>query len=676
MLCSVIPTKRGALPNARVFRILACQLSEYSMRILIPLTLLAACSQQPAAPEAPQGPASAEIPAPMVSPLADAPDALDVHSYARPAEARVTHVALDLAADFTARRMAGTATLDLAAAPDAKAIILDSKGLEIRAIRDPSGKPLGFALGNADPVLGAPLTVQLGAARKIIIEYASAPGAAALQWLTPEQTAGKRQPFLFSQGQAILNRTWIPTQDSPGIRQTWEARITVPAPLKAVMSGENLTPNGEPVAGREGVRAFRFRMGRPVAPYLIALAAGDIAFRPLGPRTGVWSEPATLEAAASELRDTERMVSAAEQLYGPYRWGRYDMIVLPPAFPFGGMENPTLTFLTPTMIAGDRSLVSLIAHELAHSWSGNLVTNATWADFWLNEGFTTYFTSRIMEKLYGAEVADRERALGWDDLQAVIAAQGGATSAKTMLHLDLKGVDPDDGLNDIAYEKGAAMLRAIEARVGRARFDQWLRAYFDRHAFRPITASLFLADIREHLVRGDAALERDLALDQWVYRPGLPTNAVPPRADAFAAADRAAVAFVGGAAASSVPFARWTTAERLRFLNALPRVITKPRLAELDRTFSLSGQRNSEVLFAWLKLALANRYDAAVPAAERFLASMGRRKFVLPLFETLIAQGEWGRPIAARVYARTRPTYHNVTSGSVDEAMTKAGLRI
>jgi aminopeptidase N len=651
---------------------------------------LAACSK---APQQPAQPVAADriqaSAAPAAAPILDAPDARDFHSYARPHEARVTHVALDLTADFAARRIGGTATLDIQAAPGAKedgaapspgrrdggpVLLLDDKGLEIKSVTDAAGKPLAWTVGKADPILGAPLTVALNGARKIRIAYRSGPDAGALQWLTPAQTAGKHQPFLFSQGESILNRSWIPTQDSPGIRQTWEARIVVPAALKAVMSGERLTPDGEAADGKTlggGSRAFRFRMTEPVAPYLIALAVGDLGFKSLGPRTGIYAEPATLAAAAWEFADAEKMVAAAEALYGPYRWGRYDILVLPPSFPFGGMENPTLTFATPTAIAGDRSLVSLIAHELAHSWSGNLVTNATWNDFWLNEGFTTYFQSRIMERLYGKPATDREIALGWDDLQEAINQAGGPESPKTQLHLDLKGLDPDDGTSNIAYEKGAGFLRTIEAAVGRPRFDAYLRSYFDRHAFQPMTSSIFLADIRENLVKGDPGLEQKLMLDQWVYQPGIPANAVPPPAGAFAAVDAASKAFDRGGPAASVPFATWSTSERLRFLNSLPRNQPRPRLAELDRAFGLSAIRNSEVLFAWLKLALANRYDPAVPAADRFLTSQGRRKFVQPLFETLLAQHGWGRPIAERIYARARPTYHPLTSGTVDKLMKK-----
>jgi leukotriene-A4 hydrolase len=357
----------------------------------------------------------------LVAPvLADAPDA---YSYARPLEARVTNVALDIDLDFDSKQIGGTAVLDIDRKPGASEIVLDTDNLQILSVVDSAGRSLRYTLGALDPVKGAPLTIAIAPdTRRISISYLADPGAEALQWLTPQQTAGKAHPYLFSQGQPILNRSWIPTQDSPGIRQTWSARVTAPEPLTVVMSGDRLTPAGEPAG--DGRRAFRFKMDRPVAPYLIAIAAGDISFRALGPRTGVWTEPPMLESAAAELADTEAMVVAAEALYGPYRWGRYDMLVLPPSFPYGGMENPTLTFLTPTFIAGDKSLVSLVAHELAHSWSGNLVTNAIWADSWLNEGFTNYFENRIMEAIYGPRRASQEAALSFDNMTAALERQG------------------------------------------------------------------------------------------------------------------------------------------------------------------------------------------------------------------------------------------------------------
>jgi aminopeptidase N len=624
------------------------------------LAALGACN-----PAGNQGNASGNsTEAPQVSSILTTPDAVDIHSYAKPQEARVTHVALDLTVDFGAKRIGGLAALDIDRRADAKEIILDDKGLEIQSITDAAGQPLQYEVGANDENLGAPLAIALRPdTRRILIRYKSAPEAGALQWLTAEQTAGKKHPYLFSQGESIENRTWIPTQDSPGIRQSWEATVRVPAPLTAVMSSQRV---GEPTT--EGnMRVFKYRMAHPVAPYLIAIGVGDLAFQELGPRSGVWTEPSMLPAAAKELEDTEKMIDAAEALFGPYRWGRYDMLVLPPSFPFGGMENPNLTFLTPTFIAGDKSLVSLIAHELAHSWSGNLATNATWADFWLNEGMTTYATYRIGEAIYGAKFAAQQYALGVDSLNEGIKGLGGIGGADTRLHIDLKGRHPDEGLTDIAYEKGAAFLRSIETAVGRDRFDRWLKGWFERHAFQPVTSAIFLSDIREHLIKDDQQLEQRLMLDQWVDQPGLPANMVKPDANAFAEVDGAVQQFTASGAVPVQAWARWTTAERIRFINRLPRRIEAQRLRGIDQELKLSENRNNEVLFAWLSLAVGNRYDPAVPALERFLTTQGRRRFVSPLIEALAKDPQWGRPIAARVYAQARAGYHPITVRDLDK---------
>jgi aminopeptidase N len=600
--------------------------------------------------------------APAISPVLASADAADPHSFARPLEARVTHVALDLAFDFANQSVGGTATLDIDRKADVREIVLDSDGYQVSAVSDAAtGAPLAFAFGTENEALGRPLTIQLApGTRKVRIAY-TARNAEALQWLTPQQTAGKRHPFLFSQGQAILNRSWIPTQDSPGIRQTWDARITVPKTVDVVMSAPDrrvLIDEGR------GVRVARFRMDKPVAPYLIAIAIGDIRFQALGPRTGVWAEPETLPAAVRELEDTERMVTVSERLFGPYRWGRYDMIVLPPSFPFGGMENPVMTFLTPTFIAGDKSLTSLIAHELAHSWSGNLATNATWADFWLNEGTTTYATNRIVEEVYGRRVADQQIALGIDSLTAELKT---LPAADTRLAIDLKGRNPDEGLTEVAYEKGAAFLRLLETTFGRERFDPFLRRWFNDNAFRPVTSAQFLAAVRRDLIRGDADLERRLQLDAWVYEPGVPSNAVPASSQAFAEVDRAVAAYAASGALPTALWPRWTTDERLRFVNRLDRTQSRARLDALERAFGLNAVGNNEVLFAWLSLAVANRYEPAVPALERFLTIQGRRKFVRPLILALHKDEAWGRSIAGRVYPRARSLYHPLVTSELDK---------
>ncbi|WFL77745.1 M1 family metallopeptidase [Altererythrobacter arenosus] len=625
------------------------------MRLVVAATalFLAACS-----------PSGGDTSAPKVAPILTGADAVDGKTYARPQEARVVHVDLELDLDFDQQLVAGTVMLDLIAQEDAQEVVLDSKGLEIESITDGEGRPLEWELGEEDGEKGAPLTVQIGETRELTIAY-SAKDADSLQWLTPEQTAGGKHPFVFSQGQEILNRTWIPTQDSPGIRQTWSARITAPVELTVVMSGLS---QGEPEDAGDGRRSFAFEMDKPVAPYLIAIAAGDIVHRDLGERSGVWAEPSIIEAAVAELQDTEKMIDAAEKLYGPYRWGRYDMIVLPPAFPYGGMENPVMTFLTPTFIAGDRSLTGLIAHELAHSWSGNLVTNAVWGDSWLNEGVTSYFENRIVEEIYGKERAEQEAALSFQEIEDALEEKG-ATDPGTALHQKVGDYELGSG---IAYDKGSFFLRTLERQVGRERFDAWLRQWFDKHAFQPATSAMIYEDLKTNLAKDEAEAEA-LMLREWIYEPGLPSNVARPDPKAFAEVDAAVAAYSSDAAIPAAAWKGWTAAEQQRFLRNLPAEQTGEALAKLDRELGLSKTGNNELRFLWLKLALDNRYQPAVPLAEEFMGRIGRAKFIRPLFQTLVDEGAWGMAIAQPLYAKTRGRYHSFTQGEVDKLFAKGG---
>ena len=629
-------------------------------RITASLALLLATTACTTAMSEP--PVSATSPEPMVSPILTGPEAIDTLTWAEPQKARVTHVALDLDLDFDARRVGGSAVLDLLVAKGEGSIVLDTNGLEITRVTDTAGRDLNWTLEEQEEAgeKGSPLRIDLDGARSIRIDYRAPQDATALQWLSPEQTAGGVHPFLFSQGQAILNRTWIPTQDSPGIRQTWEARITAPKPLDVVMSG---VAQGEPEDLGNGRRAFRFVMDKPVPPYLIALAAGDIDFRAIGPRTGVWAEPSVLPRAYAEVADTEEMVIAAEELYGEYRWGRYDMIVLPPAFPYGGMENPVMTFLTPTFIAGDRSNNGLVAHELAHSWSGNLVTNAVWGDSWLNEGVTTYFENRIVEAVYGKARAEQEAALMYANILETLGEVGDDAPGTAL------STDGEYQLGSaIAYDKGAFFLRTVERIVGRERFDAWLEQWFDNHAFQPATSELFYDDMMENLVASDAEAEA-LRLREWIFEPGLPGNVAKPDPAAFAEVDAAVTAY-GSDFTLPAAWSGWTAAEQIRFLDNVPAQLTHEQLAALDAALGLSSTGNNETLFLWLEMALENRYEPAVPQAEAFLARVGRAKFVRPLFAVLWNEGDWGRAHATRIYARTRDSYHSVTRGGVERVMS------
>lgn len=594
----------------------------------------------------------------------------DFHSYSNPQTVKVRHVDLDWNVLFDKKMLQGTATLTIER-PLKKGnapLILDTRDLQIAKVETSKNgktyKPTEFQVGENDKILGAPLTIQLPANAKFVrVFYSTSPNASGLQWLEPQQTAGKKTPFMFSQAQAIHARSFIPLQDSPQVRVTYTARVRTPKNLLAVMSAEGNSQND----ARNG--DYKFKMTRAIPPYLIAIAVGDLQFKSLGTRTGVYSEPSMLERSAYELADTEKMVEATEKIYGAYRWGRYDLLVLPPSFPFGGMENPMLTFATPTILAGDRSLVSLVAHELAHSWSGNLVTNATWRDFWLNEGFTTYLERRIIEAVYGEKRREMEATLGKRSLLEEMAEM---EERDQILHVDLKGRDPDDGFTGVPYEKGALFLRWLEEKFGREKFDVFVRAYFDSHSFQSITTETFVDYLQKNLLDKYPNIVSRNEVDQWIEKAGLPANSPQPQSDAFAKVEIPAKSFESGKLATKdIKTSAWTTQEWLHFLKTLPENLSAEKMAELDKAFNLTKVGNSEIAFQWLMMSIKNNYEAADARLEDFLINIGRRKFVRPLFAEL-AKTPDGMKRACEIYAKSRAGYHPITQSSVD-AIVKCG---
>ncbi|MEZ5314513.1 MAG: M1 family metallopeptidase [Thermoanaerobaculia bacterium] len=589
----------------------------------------------------------------------------DPHSYSRPGEVSVTHLALDLSVDFPAHRLVGSAVLTLDRHDSAAPLVLDTRDLDISSVHFDSGlEARPFQLDPAAGILGSRLTIPLAAAtRSVRIVYRTSPDAAAVQWLEPSQTAGGKRPFLHPV--AGDPRPDVgPVPGLPGVRMTYEATIRAPKDLLAVMSATN------PVAkSADGI--YRFAMTRPIPSYFSRLAVGDLEFRPLGDRAGVYAEPTVVGKAAWELADTEKMIVAAEKLYGPYRWERYDILVLPPSFPFGGMENPRLTFATPTILAGDRSLVSLVAHELAHSWSGNLVTNATWNDFWLNEGFTTYFETRIMEAVYGRDYSEMLATLSRQELDAFVRAAE-ARPRSTWLFADTAGTDPDDAVGPIAYDKGYFFLRALEEAAGRPAWDAFLRLYFDQHAFQSMTTARFVEILRRDLLASDPKIARKVDIDAWIYGPGLPASAPQPTTPAFATVDRAVRSFEAGSKAAALETGGWVTHQWQRFLRELPEKLTAAQLADLDAAFRFTSSGNAEILFDWFRKTIAADYAPAYPAIEAFLKHVGRRKFVAPIYRALAATPA-GLERAKRIYAEARPGYHSVTRGTVDAMLDFKG---
>jgi len=598
---------------------------------------------------------------PKDSPLSQyaSPDRNDTHSYAQPADAICTHLSLKLRADFKTKTLIGTATYNIMH-DGASQIILDTKGLDISSV-EVNEEQVDHKIEGADPIKGSALHIPLKPnSKQIKITYRTTSDAEAVQWLDPIQTADKKYPFLFTQGQAILTRTWIPCQDSPGIRISYEAEITVPKDLMAVMSASNTTTKAS-----DGV--YSFEMKQAIPPYLIALAIGDLEFGAIGARTGVYAEPSMLKKSVHEFGEMEKMLELAEDLYGPYLWERYDVIVLPPSFPFGGMENPRLTFATPTIIAGDRSLTSLIAHELAHSWSGNLVTNATWDDFWLNEGFTVYFENRIMEALYGKDYADMLSLLGHQDLTHEIKDLG-SHSHDTHLKLDLQGRNPDDGMTDIAYEKGAHFLRMIESEVGREEFDAFLNKYFTENKFKSMSTVEFETYLAKNLLEPKGI---EINTDEWIYGPGLPENSPVSTSDKFAQVEKALDTFsnTGDLPKDTITEA-WTTHEWLHFIRSIDEDADTKIYRILDTKYSFTHSGNSEIAAAWYEKAIhSGYYKEIVSDIERFLVRVGRRKFLTPLYRALKENGDL--ETAKNIYAKARQNYHAVSTQTMDALLSE-----
>jgi leukotriene-A4 hydrolase len=582
----------------------------------------------------------------------------DAHSCAKPNDAYVSHLDWVATVDFSKKIISASAQYHIVNQTGTDTIYLDTDGLNISKITvDSSAEGVAFKLHNAKEFLGQALAIPITAETQTIqIHYKTAPSAAALLWVEPSGTAGKQHPFLFTQSQAILARTWVPCQDSPGIRFTYTAKVRVPKGLMALMSAENPQHISE-----RGI--YEFRMTQPIPAYLMALAVGNLQFEALGKQTGVYAEPELLEAAAYEFAETEDMLHKAEALYGKYAWERYDLIVLPPSFPFGGMENPRLTFATPTIIAGDRSLTALVAHELAHSWSGNLVTNATWDDFWLNEGFTVYFERRIMEAMYGTEYSDMLALLGKQDLEGTVASLG-ADHKDTHLKLELTGRNPDDGMTDIAYEKGYFFLRLLEETFGREAFDQFLLNYFQAYSFKVTDTESFIEYLNTNLFKNDIAIAQKVNAQEWIYGPGIPANCPEVSSAAFAKVDRQLALFAARRSAKKLKTENWNTHQWLHFIRGLADNMSIAQMEDLDEVFKFTNSTNRELQCAWYEHCITHKYVPAKEAIKTFLVEVGRRKFLTPLYSAMVDsdQKSWSKEI----YKLARPGYHAVSVETLD----------
>ena len=578
---------------------------------------------------------------------------IDYHTLSNYMDVYVSHIHLDVEISFDEKKLFGSATHTIENPCNKDIIVFDSRSLDITSITLNDGEEATYEIGELDELLGQSITVHINENTELVtINYSTTNGTRALDWLVPAQTAGKQNPFMYTQGQAVLTRTWLPCQDTPGRRITYSAKVKVPNHLMAVMSASNPTVKNE-----SGV--YDFEMNQSIPTYLMAIAVGDLEFIEIDERTGVYSEPSMIEACRYEFGDMGKMVDAAEGLYGKYQWERYDVIVLPPSFPFGGMENPRLTFATPTIIAGDRSLTTLVAHELAHSWSGNLVTNSNWNDFWLNEGFTMYFERRIMEELYGKDYVDMLALLGYQDLQASISS---LEPKMQMLKLKMKGLDPDEAMTDIAYEKGYSFLRLIEELAGREKFDVFIKDYFTAHKFQTMTTEVFVTYLKENLLEPNNI---EFNLNEWVYESGLPKNCLVVVSERFNSVEAQLTSFYETNDASSVTPQEWSTHEWLHFIRHFKPETTVGQMAILDDAFHLTQSGNSEIAAIWFEKSINVGYDKIDGELEAFLMRVGRRKFLQPLYNALAATSE-GKQKGLDIYIKARNNYHFVSVSTID----------
>jgi leukotriene-A4 hydrolase len=604
---------------------------------------------------------------------------LDYHSFANIEQFRVTRLELDLRVDSGARVLRGVVGLLVKRLdPGATQLILDTRDLNVTEVAEKAQGVLGamsktettwvgrpYHFERKDPILGQALVIELPPSKKptefIRIEYETSPTAPGLQWVAAKDTAGRRQPFLFTQSEPIGTRSWIPLQDTPQVRLTYTATVHTSSDVLAVMSAKSvLTATGGP-AKRSG--EYAFVMAEAVPSCMIALAVGDLAYKATGLRTGVYADKSVIKAAADEFADTDSMIAAAEKVLGPYRWDRYDILVMPPSFPTGGMENPRLSFVSSTVIAGDKSLVSVIAHGVAHSWAGSLVTNATWRDLWLNEGFSAYLESRIMNSMYGEGREKMERVIGLETLHDDLASR---SPKEQWLAIDLRDRDPEEAFSSVADEKGRLFLTYLDAKFGREHFDAFLRSYFDHFSAKSVTSEQFVTYLQENLPdRFPGIVARDQVM-AWVGAPGIPPDAVLPSTDAFAGVDAARIAWAGGKiAAKTLESRAWVAQQWMYFLDSMPAELSAAQVTELDRTFGFARSANAEVVQHWLLLAIRHQYQPSFVRLEEYLKTIGRRKLIVPLYRELMKTPA-GATQARRVYALARPRYHPPTTAAID----------
>ncbi|MEE2901299.1 MAG: M1 family metallopeptidase [Myxococcota bacterium] len=581
----------------------------------------------------------------------------DPHSYFDNTHAQIRHANLNLVVDFENKILRGEVQLEITSS-DAEFLDLDARGLHILHVHDVDGHALKFSMEEISPLKGERLRIHRPTT-KISIRYETSSEALALQWLEKAQTTDQTHPYLFTQCQPIHARSIFPCQDTPTVRMTYRACFHIPSDLTAVMAADKIARTIT-----DGIATEEFEMNLPIPSYLFAFAIGDIRHHEVGPRTRVYGEPSVLSSAAFEFSQVESMIETAEALFGPYPWGRFDILVMPSSFPYGGMENPKLTFLTPTVIAGDRSLVNIVAHELAHSWTGNLVTNATMNDFWLNEGFTTYAERRILEALEGEKVSTLHRVVGKQGLLTDLN-KFGETSSLTCLKTNLENIDPDSVFSRIPYEKGYLFVQKLEHLLGRERFDRFLKRYMTTFRFRSITTEEFL----EFLNTEHPGVAESINLQSWIYEPGLPEDAPSPSLERVRELLAYADQFARDYESFSDEIAKLSPNEWQILISRFGKNASPDLCQKVEQKFQILNSKNLEIRVSFLFLAINCGYEPAVENTRALLQNVGRMKYLRPLYSALANHSPSTRRVAIDIFERSKQNYHPVAANLVESLL-------
>mmetsp|Transcript_37261 Transcript_37261/g.58137 ORF Transcript_37261/g.58137 Transcript_37261/m.58137 type:complete len:700 (-) Transcript_37261:11-2110(-) len=595
-------------------------------------------------------------------------------------EATHTHIDLNWLVDFEEQTLSGFALYKVQIkTAGAKTIVLDTKNLVINKVES-EGAKLEYSIGAEHEIFGQALTICLpegqckeGAEIPVHVFYSTTPNSTSIQWLSKEKTAGKEHPYLFTQGQAINNRSLVPCQDLPAAKFTYAASVRAPAWSTVVMSAL-ARGSPQPYPYRAGLRVHEWHQPVAISSYLLAIAVGHLESREISARCRVWAEPSVVGLAASDYSQTEEFLQAAEGLTCPYLWGRYDLLCLPPSFPYGGMENPCLTFMTPTTLTGDKSLADVVAHEISHSWTGNLVTNYTWEHFWLNEGWTMWLQRKIMTKIHNKELFfDFDAKIGRNDLRSSITNYG-EDHEFTKLIPSLREMDPDDAFSSVPYEKGFALLHYLEKLVGKVPFETFAKAYIERFKFQIITSEDFKSFFLEFF-KGNTEVD-NIAWEEWFFGPGHPPALPPLDASLSVPSEVLAGHWVklanefgaqGQACLKADPTSNkdikdWAAFQVICFLDILLDEADKmefrvPVLEYMNKCYGFLGSPNSEIKFRFLSLCLKSKMISAVAPALEMASSVGRMKFVRPLYRMVAAIN---KPAATKTFMDHKDFYHPI----------------